>query len=144
LDRTETAGGRGINASRVIHEFGGKTLALLTCGGPIGERIEKSLATLGFPYELVRVRSESRTNFTISDKQGLTIKLNEIGAPLEKRELKEIHDLVNARLAKAHWLMICGSVPPDVAPHFYCDVVRLAKKRDVKTLVDTDGDALAH
>lgn len=32
LDRTEAGGGRGINASKVIHAFGGKTLALLTAG----------------------------------------------------------------------------------------------------------------
>ena len=45
--------------------------------------MEKSLAQMGFPFEMVRVRQETRTNFTISDRQGLTIKLNEIGAPLE-------------------------------------------------------------
>jgi fructose-1-phosphate kinase PfkB-like protein len=32
LDRSEAAGGRGINASQVIHAFGGKTTALLTAG----------------------------------------------------------------------------------------------------------------
>ncbi len=142
LDRTEAAGGRGINASRVIHSFGGKTLALLTCGGSNGEKLEKFLSGLGFPFECVKVKQESRTNFTISDKEGLTIKLNEIGAPIEKRELKEIHDLVDARLSKAQWLMICGSIPPGVPAKFYCEVIQLAKKRGVKTLVDTDGDAL--
>ncbi|MBZ5604428.1 MAG: 1-phosphofructokinase family hexose kinase [Acidobacteriia bacterium] len=144
LDRTEAAGGRGINASRVIHSFGGKTLALLTCGGSVGERMSKSLGALGFPFEVVRVKQDSRVNITISDKQGLTIKLNEFGAPLEKHELKEIHDLVEARLAKAHWIMICGSIPPRVAPHFYCEIIHLAKKRGVKTLLDTEGDALLH
>ncbi len=144
LDRTEAAGGRGINASRVIHSFGGKTLALLTCGGAVGERMSKSLGTLGFPFEVVRVKQDSRVNITISDKQGLTIKLNEIGAPLEKHELKEIHDLVAARLDKAHWIMICGSIPPHVPPHFYCEIIHLAKKRGVKTLLDTEGDALLH
>ena len=144
LDRVEAAGGRGINASRVIHAFGGKTLALLTCGGTNGERIFKSLSGAGFPFECVRVKSESRTNFTISDRQGLTIKLNEIGAPIDKAELKEIHDLVDARLAKAQWLMICGSIPPGVPSHFYGDIVRLAKKRGVKTLLDADGEALLH
>ncbi len=144
VDRTEAAGGRGINASHVIHNFGGKTLALLTSGGVAGDRIQKMLAGLGFPVEVVRVKRESRTNFTISDKQGLTIKLNELGEPIESNELKEIHDLVEARLGKARWLMICGSVPPGVPPQFYCDIIRLAKRRGVKTLVDTDGEALLH
>ncbi len=70
LDRAEAAGGRGINASQVIHSFGGKTAAVLTAGGPAGERIEKLLGKLGFPYDLVHVRAESRTNLTISDRQG--------------------------------------------------------------------------
>ena len=88
LSRTESAGGRGINASQVLHAFGAKTIALLTSGGAAGERIEKSLAGMHFPFEVVRVKLESRTNFTISDKQGLTIKLNEVGSPLEAKELE--------------------------------------------------------
>ena len=144
LDRTQAAGGRGINAALVIHAFGGKTRALLTSGGTAGERIEKLLAGVSFPFEVVRVRSESRTNLAISDKQGLTVKLNEVGRPLEKPELKEIRKLVEARLAKAHWLMICGSIQPGVPPHFYCEIIELAKKQGVKTLLDTDGEALSH
>ena len=144
LDRTDAAGGRGVNASRVIHAFGGKTLALLTAGGSNGERIQTFLTSFGFAFEAVRVKQESRTNLIISDKQGLTVKLNEVGTPLDKRELKEIHDLVEARLPKAHWIMICGSLPPGVPPHYYCELIELAKKRGVKTLVDTDGEALLH
>jgi 1-phosphofructokinase family hexose kinase len=144
IDRSEAAGGRGVNASHVIHSFGGKTLALLASGGARGEQMEKLLAKLAFPYEVVRVHSETRVNLTISDKQGLTVKLNEIGAPLEEQEVAEIHRLVDARLAKAQWLMICGSVPPGVSSRFYCEVIEMAKQRGVKTLVDTDGDALLH
>jgi 1-phosphofructokinase family hexose kinase len=144
LNRVESAGGRGVNASRVIHEFGAKTLALLTSGGTQGQTMEKSLAGMGFPYEAVPVRSETRMNFTISDKQGLTIKLNEVGAPLEKSEIESIRQLVEARLAKAKWLLISGSIQPHVPPHFYCELIERAKQHGVKTLLDTDGDALQH
>jgi len=144
LDRTEAAGGRGINASRLIHGFGGKTVALLTSGGETGAKMEKSLASMGFPYPIVRVRQESRTNFTISDRQGLTVKLNEIGSPLEAHEINQIRDLVAKHLPKARWLMICGSLPPGVPPHFFCEVIEMAKQRNVKTLLDSDGDALLH
>jgi 1-phosphofructokinase family hexose kinase len=51
---------------------------------------------------------------------------------------------VEARIPKAHWLMICGSIPPGVPSHFYCEIIELAKRHGVKTLVDTDGDALLH
>src|SRR3954471_1376865 len=96
LSRSEAAGGRGINASQVIHAFGGKTLALLTSGGEVGQRMDHSLSGMGFPFETVRVRAESRVNLTISDKQGLTIKLNEKGAPIQKAELASVRELLEA------------------------------------------------
>ena len=144
LDQDEAAGGRGINASQVIHAFGGKTRALLTCGGPAGKRMLKSLSGMGFPHETVHVASESRINFTISDKQGLTVKLNEVGASLDAEEVQEVRDLVEARIPHAHWLMICGSIQPGVRPHFYCELIELARAHNVKVLLDTDGEALQH
>ena len=93
---------------------------------------------------MVRVHAEGRANLTISDKQGLTIKLNEIGAPLEEKEVGAVRDLVEARLKKASWLMICGSTQPGVPPHFYSEIIALAKSRGVQTLLDTDGEALNH
>ena len=47
-------------------------------------------------------------------------------------------------LPKAEWLMLCGSIPPGVSPDFYCQLIRMARGNDVKTLLDTDGDALQH
>lgn len=142
LSRSEAAGGRGINASHVIHTFGGKTLALTTSGGEVGKRMEQSLAKMGFPYEVVRVAADGRVNLTISDQQGLTAKLNERGAPLTAAEVDAVRKLVEDRLKKASWLMLCGSLQPGVPAEFYADIIQVAKKHEVKTLLDTDGDAL--
>ncbi|MGH9594759.1 MAG: PfkB family carbohydrate kinase, partial [Bryobacteraceae bacterium] len=79
LATSESAGGRGINASRVLHSYGAKTLAILISGGKNGERLEALLQDAGFPFEAVPVAHEIRTNLTISDQQGLTAKLNEQG-----------------------------------------------------------------
>jgi 1-phosphofructokinase family hexose kinase len=144
LSRSEAAGGRGINASRVIHSFGGKTAAILAAGGETGRRIQAMLKDEGFPSDAVNIRSESRTNLTISDKQGLTIKLNELGPPIDESELKAVQEAVKARVANATWLMLCGSLPPGVPPHFYCDLIKLARENNVNSLLDTDGDALLH
>src|SRR5689334_13786316 len=70
LATSDSAGGRGINASRVIHSFGGKTLAIVTSGGTSGTRFEELLKSSGFPTEVVRIQRELRTNLTISDKHG--------------------------------------------------------------------------
>ena len=53
----ETAGGRGINASRVIQSFGGETLAVLTSGGDSGKRLEEHLAGCGYGISLVPIQN---------------------------------------------------------------------------------------
>jgi len=139
---TDSPGGRGINASRVLNCFGAKTLAILPVGGKAGERMKDLLQQIGFPTHTIRVKSETRTNMTISDKQGLTIKLNEVGGPVEAAELKEIEGAIESRLPQAEWLMLCGSLPPQVPSNIYAKLIETAKKAGVKTFLDTDDAAL--
>lgn len=142
LSTNETAGGRGINASTVIHGFGGATKAIACTGGKNGKRFEELLAGVGFPTALVKIRHSIRANLTIVDKQGLAVKLNERGPHIQASELEKVERTVAENLDGAKWLMLCGSVPPGVAPDFYARIIRLAQKANVKTLLDTDGDAL--
>ena len=144
ISQSESAGGRGIISSSVLHSFGSKTLAIVTSGGKTGKRLEKLLAASGYPVEVVRIEEEIRQNLTITDKYGLTIKLNQAGPPISAKELEQIEHTVGKSLQKAEWLMLCGSIPPGVAPDFYRDLIRVAQKHNVKTLLDTDGEALAH
>ena len=144
LATSESAGGRGINASRVLHSYGAKTLAILISGGKNGQRLQTLLQDAGFPFEAVPVAEEIRTNLTISDQQGLTAKLNEQGPAISKDELNRLEKAVERKLPKASWLMLCGSIPPSVDQNFYNKLIVMAREKGVKTLLDTDGDALLH
>ncbi len=144
LDRTESAGGRGINASAVIHSFGGKTFAISTHGGEAGEHLREYLQPAGFGFDLVPIRSEIRTNLTITDRSGLTVKLNEKGPTLAAEELALLEASVRKRLPKAKWLMLCGSLPPGVPADFYARLIEAARQSMVQTLVDADGEELYH
>lgn len=144
LSTSETAGGRGINASIVIHAFNAPTKAIACSGGKTGKRFEALLADSGFPTHIVRIRHNIRANLTIVDKQGLAVKLNERGPHIQASELARVEKTVAENLEGASWLMICGSLPPSVPSDFYARLIRLAQKAGVKTLLDTDGDALIH
>ena len=144
LSRSDSAGGRGINASRVLHSFGAKTLAIVTSGGANGDKFTKLLAKSGYPVKVVPIQNEIRVNFTIVDRQGLAVKLNELGPPVSSDELARLEHVVERRLEPASWLMLCGSIPPSVPAEFYTKLIRMARDRKVKTLLDTDGDALLH
>jgi 6-phosphofructokinase 2 len=138
----ESAGGRGINASGVIHSFGGDTVAVLTSGGDTGRRLEELLRLRGIRLSLVPISNEIRTNLTITDKHGLTVNLNEPGPTLGKAELARIEKTVRETLATATWVMLCGSLPPGVPPSFYAKIIAMARHKKVRTLLHASGDAL--
>lgn len=142
LSTNFAAGGRGINAARVLTSFGAKILAVTTTGGEGGKRLEEKLKHDSFPVEFVKIRNHIRTNVTISDRQGLSVKLNELGPPISESELTGIRKAVEKHLKTASWLMLCGSLPPSVPTDFYSKLIKLAQKNNVETLLDTDGDPL--
>lgn len=138
----ESAGGRGINASCVIHSFGSPTRAVLTSGGEKGKRLETLLAGCGFPISVIPIRNEIRTDLTITDRHGLTIHLNEVGPELSAAEVAQVEKTVREALGSAAWLMLCGSTPPGVPPSFYANLITAARKKKVKTLLHTSGEPL--
>jgi 1-phosphofructokinase family hexose kinase len=142
LSRSESAGGRGINASRVVHSFGGRTLAIVPSGGQSGARFEQLVRGYGFPVEMTPIRNDMRTNLTITDRQGLTIKLNEAGPEMDRREVEALEKAAVRRLDEAKWLMLCGSLPPGVPGDFYARLIEIARKKRKPALLDTDGEAL--
>jgi 1-phosphofructokinase family hexose kinase len=138
----ESAGGRGINAACVIHAFGGRTVAILPSGGDAGKRMEEYLRCCGFCVAAVAIRNEIRTNLTITDRHGLTVNLNEAGPSIGRAELARLEKAVHSHLEGAAWLMLCGSLPPGVPAGFYARLIAMARKQRVRTLLDTDGEAL--
>jgi 1-phosphofructokinase family hexose kinase len=142
LSSKDTPGGRGINSASVIHSFGGQTLAILPAGGASGARFQEFLKDCGFPVVVIRIRNRVRTNLTLMDSHGLTLKLNEHGPAIDKAEVAKLDRAVRARLDGVSWLMLCGSVPPGVPDNFYAELIEFAHKKKVKTFLDTDGEPL--
>jgi 1-phosphofructokinase family hexose kinase len=138
----ETAGGRGINASCVIHSFGAESTAVFPSGGNSGKRLEAYLHGCGLSIAVVPIRLPIRTNLTVTDKHGLTVNLNETGPTLSKAEVARVEQTVVEALDKASWLMVGGSIPPGVPTSFYARLISTARRKHVRTLLDADGAAL--
>jgi len=138
----EAAGGRGINSSLVVHSFGEQTLAVLTSGGEPGKRLEELLAHQGLPLAVVPIAGDTRTNFTVTDRHGLTVNLNEVGPEVSKAEVAAVERTVRKALDRASWLLVCGSIPPGVHAEFYAQLIALARKKQVRSLLHCDGAAL--
>jgi 1-phosphofructokinase family hexose kinase len=139
LSRGESAGGRGLNASQVLHSFGAPTLAIMPSGGSLGARFERMISGFGFPCELIPVSQSVRANLIITDQQG---QLNEPGPNLTGEELDRVEEAVRKRIHDARWLLLCGSLPPGTPSNFYQRLIRLGREAGAQVLLDTDADAL--
>jgi len=138
----EHPGGKGINAAQVIHSYGGAAHAVAPYGGERGRRFARLLEAARIPTTLIPVQGETRRNYAITDSQGLTIKLDQVGAELSPEELQRIEAAVLEKLPKAEWLMLTGSRPPGVPDDFYACMIKRARENNVQTLLDTTGEAL--
>ena len=139
---TVTAGGKGINAARVIHEYGGNTLALAPVGGRNGQRFDELLRVARIPAKLVPVDGETRRNIAVTDELGKTVKLDQSGTPLSRVDLARIEEEVSRRLPNLDWLMLSGSLPPSTPVDIYSRLAEQAKRAGVSVLLDTSGPAL--
>jgi 6-phosphofructokinase 2 len=142
LSRKEAAGGRGVMSSRVLHCFGAESLAIVTSGGRTGPKLERLLLELGYQVEIYPIQADVRVNLTVTDRNGLTIQLNEPGPELTVEEYAGLTDLVLRRLERADWLMLSGSLPPGVPSTFYASLITQARAHGVKVLLDTDHEPL--
>ena len=82
-------GGKGINVSRGLAAIGAKSIALGFVGGSSGEMLTQEMSNLNVLTDFVRISGETRTNFSVVDKNRTQlIKVNEPGPIIGARWLR--------------------------------------------------------
>ncbi len=136
-------GGKGINLSRVAHRLGGATIALGVLGGHIGKIAERSLRKEGVAFEFVWLRAETRLNVILQDRTTREgTRVWDRGPKVGPKGLARIETMVKRRLEGATVFISCGSLLPGMPPDFHLAMLRLAKERGVKTILDADEEWL--
>lgn len=91
----------------------------------------------------VEIAGETREDFTVLEKRsGRQYRFVLPGPELTPGELAKCVDALRL-CPDAEFVVVSGSLPPGAPPGFYVDVVRCAKAKGHKPVVDTSGPALA-
>ncbi len=139
-----TAGGKGINVSRVYNELGGEALATGFVGGHSGEQIIEGLNDEGIKHDLVRIHGESRVCVAILDPVHRTqTELNEVGPEVSAEELCHFMTKYEALVQGMEYVVMSGSKPPGVQDSIYAELIAIAKRYNVRTVLDSSGAALS-
>lgn len=135
-------GGKGINASRVVHRLGHATLAVTVLGGHIGRLLGEALAAEGVPYRAVRVDDETRLNVILHDEAtGASTRVWDRGAAVPPDGVGALEACVREVLPGASALLCAGTLPPGMPPDFYARVLSDAAALGIPTVLDSDGDS---
>jgi 1-phosphofructokinase len=140
---TEEPGGKGVNVTRALAASGVDSIAVLP--GRADDPLVVALHAARLPVAVVPIAGRLRSNLTLTEPDGTTTKLNEPGPVLSADEQAALVDEVVRRSADATWLVLAGSLTPDLAADFYVRVVRAVRAAglDCRIAVDTSGAPLA-
>lgn len=137
-------GGKGINVAKVLKKFAVDVTAAGFIAGTEGEFIQSRLKELAIKSGFVDVPGITRTNLKIVDSQAkVTTEINERGFAVRDEDLARFRDQLADWLQDTAVLVLSGSLPRGVPEDIYRDYVALAKGKNVKTILDADGPALA-
>jgi 6-phosphofructokinase 2 len=139
-DRMDPGGG-GVNVSRVLHELGAPTRALVLSGGVFGRHLETLIAAEGVDVMPVPIAGTTRISMTVHDERaGQEYRFVGEGPVIQPAEI----ELCRATLAAqdADWLVISGSLPRGVSTEALASLVRDAHAAGRQVVVDTSGPAL--
>jgi 1-phosphofructokinase len=132
--RTEP-GGKGVNVSRAIAAAGADVVSVLPAADD--DPIVRALQGLGLRLATVPIAAPVRTNYTLTEPDGTTTKLNEPGARLDPPTLAALAAVVHEHAAGARWVVLSGSLPPGAPADWYATLVRSLRSTGARIAVDT-------
>ncbi|MNU43262.1 Tagatose-6-phosphate kinase [compost metagenome] len=137
-------GGKGINVAKVLRNFQVSVTAAGFVGGYSGRQLLGDLDKLGVQQAFIQVEGETRTNLKIVDSStSITTEINERGSFIKEMDVLVFMKQMESILEGAEVLVLGGSIPPGISVDIYRTLTDMAGRKNVKTILDADGEALA-
>lgn len=137
----KTAGGKGLNVSRVLRQLGDDVLATGLLGGHMGAYMRELMEADGIPNDFTPIAGETRICLNILH-EGNQTELLESGPEVSAAELAAFKAKFAELVTKAAAVTISGSLPKGVPADCYAGLVAAAVAADVPVLLDTSGASL--
>ena len=135
-------GGGGVNVSRAIHKLGGETTAIYFAGGYTGEFYKQLLDGENISSVIVKTKNHLRENLIVFDRSaGMQYRFTMPGPYIYEQEWKEILTTIK-EYDRADFMVVSGSLPPGTPNDILAAIAVIAKRNNIKLIVDSSGTAL--
>ncbi len=137
------AGGKGIDASRVIKTLGGDTTATGFLGSFNGLHLEGLLINEGVTCDFVKIAGPTRSNVIVfTNKSKEHIAFNSKGPEITPYDLATLFNKITNLIIKPSFVLLGGSLPVSVNPNIYGQLIHALKDQGIKVALDADNEPL--
>lgn len=137
----KSAGGKGLNVTRVAQTLGISPLATGLIGGPTGEFIVQDLNKDEIKHQFFDTGVDSRRCIAILSGQQQT-EILEAGEEIAQNVNDEFIAHVERLIEDCDLVSISGSAPPGIDIAMYGNLIELSKKYKKRVLLDVNGEIL--
>jgi len=137
----KTAGGKGLNVTRVLKQIGEDVVATGFIGGEIGSYVKKQLTRNDIKNSFVEIGNETRNCIAVLH-DGKQTEILEQGPTIQEHEALNFIEHLEIILNNVDVVVISGSLPKGLASNYYVEIVELCKKCGVAVVLDCSGKAL--
>lgn len=142
IEVENTAGGKGLNLSRVTSILGERVAATGFIGGTNGQFIEEEISKLGIQSKFYKVKGQTRCCLAIIDNEGRQTELLEPGPEINERDFEGWLEIYENLLENSEIVTASGSLPKGLNEDSYERIIEMAGHRGIKFFLDTSGRAL--
>lgn len=140
-DVSKTAGGKGLNVTRVLYESGDKVTATGFLGGKIGEFIESELEQSPVSPAFYKISGNTRNCIAILH-EGNQTEILEQGPTISHEEAEGFLDHYSNLIKQSEVVTISGSLPSRLPNDYYEKLIQLASDEGVAVVLDCSGAPL--
>lgn len=143
LEYEKTAGGKGLNVSRVIKKLGVNVLATGLLGGKIGEDLKHKLDIIGIENDFEQIGGETRNCINVLHNN-MSTEILESGPTITSDEWNNFKNKFLSLINKYKYITASGSIPSGLSNESYSELIDIANNNAAKFFLDTSGNALKH
>jgi 6-phosphofructokinase 2 len=134
--------GGGINVARAVAELGGEVAAYWLSGGAIGALIGQLLDEEQLEHHPIEIQAMTRENLIVLERStGQQFRFGMPGATPTDEELQSVLETLRAVDPPPRFLVLSGSLPPDVNERLYAEIAE-AMPASCRVILDTSGQPL--
>ncbi|MDU4934252.1 MAG: 1-phosphofructokinase [Peptostreptococcaceae bacterium] len=142
ISTNSTAGGKGLNVTKVCKILGEEPLAMGFLGGFNGEYIKNELKKLEIKNKFTDINQETRNCLNIIEDNLTSTEFLEKGPVIDAEDLIKFEADLEDVLDETKILVASGSYCQNMPLDYYKVIGEICKNHNIKFILDTSGEAL--